>query len=223
MSRWWAAVAGLLGLLFAACAGDSTAPEDRAVSITTTACGHASRTTGAGVIVDDGWVLASAHVVSGAGSVEVRGSFGSTVGEIVVVDADADLAMLRVDGAEAAPVRVAAAEVGDAVMLGGGGPSGVVATTVLRPVEVRIEAVRSTERISRLGYEIDTRVALGDSGGGVFDAEGALIGVVFGRPLEDVDRSFVVRHEELERVLAADRSANWRCDPTKRRVVSDAG
>lgn len=175
------------------------------------------------MIVDDGWVLASAHVVSGAGSVEVSGPFGSGVGEIVVVDVDADLALLRVDGATAAPLRVAAAESGDVVTLAGGGPSGAVDTTVLRPVEVRIEAVRSTERTSRLGYEIDTRVALGDSGGGVFDADGALVGVVFGRPLEDVGRSFVVRHEELERVLAADRSATWTCDPAEHRVVAEAG
>ncbi len=168
-------------------------------------------------------MLASAHVVAGAGEVEVTGGFGSAVARVAVLDEDADLALLNVSGANADPVDVARAAVGDIVEFAGGGPSGPIASTVLRPVEVRIEGVRSTERTSRLGYEIDARVALGDSGDGVFDEDGALVGVVFGRPLEEESRSFVVRHEEINRVLSLDRGGNWSCDPTQHRVVLTAG
>lgn len=215
-------VIGLLALAASACAA-STDPADRAVSLTTTACGHASATSGAGVIAENGWVVASAHVVSGAGSIEVSGPFGTEAAEIVVFDADADLALLRVPSAGATPVIVAAASAGDAVHFGGGGPSGRFDASIVRPVEVRIEAVRSTVRTSRTGYEIDARVALGDSGGGVFDDAGRLVGVVFGRPLGDADRTFVVGYEEINALLAAERDGSWGCDELDHRVVPTAG
>lgn len=223
MRRAWATLLPVI-VLFGACGNDaSTTPEARAVSLSTTACGHASRTTGSGVIVEDGWVLASAHVVVGAGQVEVTGTFGSAVARIAVLDAEADLALLQVAEANASPIEVAGAEVGDTLALGGGGPSGAITATVLRPVEVRIEGIRSTERTSRLGYEIDARVSLGDSGDGVFDQADALVGVVFGRPLAEENRSFVVRHEEINRVLSADRTGDWSCDPAQHRVVLAPG
>lgn len=208
-----------LTLFASACSGGSLSGSERAVTITTTACGHASKTTGAGVIAEDGWVIASAHVVSGAGSIVVSGTLGQRVGEIVVLDAEADLALLRVPGLAGSPIELASAASGAMVELAGGGPSGSVPASILRPVEVRIEAVRSTERVRRHGYEIDRRVERGDSGGGVFDADDRLVGVVFGRPLEDVQRSFIVNHVAIERLLAANRTGSWACDPDQHRVV----
>lgn len=219
MNGSFAPVCFAVALIAASCANGAVTGQERAVGLTTTACGDASRTSGAGVVVDDGWVIASGHVVSGAGSVEVSGSFGQEAAEIVVFDAEADLALLRVSGAEAPLIEVASSLRGSVVELAGGGPSESAATEILRPVEVRIEAVRSTERVSRVGYEIDLRVALGDSGGGVFDAEDRLVGVVFGRTLEDVDRSFIVGRAAIERLLAADRSGSWSCDADRSRIV----
>ena len=203
------------------CSNGSLSGPDRAVTITTTACGHASKTTGAGVVAEDGWVIASAHVVSGAGSITISGAFGQRVGDVVVVDTEADLALLHVPGLAASPVELAGVTSGAVVELAGGGPTTSVSASIIRPVEVRIEAVRSTERISRHGYEIDIRVERGDSGGGVFDTEDRLVGVVFGRPLEDVPRSFVVNHAAIEDLLSADRSGSWSCDPDQHQITSD--
>ncbi len=232
-----ALVLASIALLALACGEEPTPPEARAVTLETTACGHASRTSGAGVIVEDGWVLASAHVVAGAGSVEVTGSALSAKdvsakdvpakdvsakdvpAEIVVFDAASDLALLRVDGVTAKPVTLGDAGAGDIVYFGGGGPSGAPTASITRPVEVRIEGVRSTERIRRRGYEIDRRVELGDSGGGLFDEQGRLVGSIFGRPLDELDSSFAVRRIEIERVLTAERDSIWECDPTGHRVI----
>ena len=215
---------GLVGLVVGAlvlqgCAGQDTTPEGRVVSLTTTACGATSRTSGAGVIVEDGWVLASGHVVSGAGSVEVSGPFGTEMADIVVFDAVGDLSLLRVPSARSSAIESAAANTGDLVELAGGGPSGAIETAISRPVEVRIEAVRSDERIGRIGYEIDTRVQLGDSGGGVFDDDGRLIGIVFGRPSTDEDRSYIVGAGHVTEVLSAERSGQWTCSSTEHRIV----
>lgn len=213
--------AGLLAaaLLATACGTDSTSAADRRVTLVTTACGNASRTSGTGVIVEDGWVLAAAHVVIGAGQVDVAGAFGSERAEIAVLDTAADLALLRVGGAQASPIVVSEAGATDTVQFSTEGDVPMSAT-VLRTVEIRIEAVRSTERISRFGFEIDQRAAVGDSGGGVFDDDGDLLGIIFGRPIEDGEqRSFAVGHEMVEDVLNADRSGMWSCDASVHRIV----
>lgn len=207
-------------LIFAACgAEDQTNPVGRVVSLETTACGHASRTTGAGVIVEDGWVLTAAHVVVGATEVEVAGVFGTETAETVVLDTTADLALLRVAGAEASPIELDGASAGDAVQWHIEPEAEPSTLSVLRPVEIRIGGVRSTERISRFGFEFDRRVELGDSGGGVFNADGRLVGVIFGRSTERENRSFAVNHDMIGDVLVADRSGAWSCDPTVHRVV----
>lgn len=217
---------GSLAVAFfcAACGSEVTSADARVISIETTACGNASRTSGAGVIVEDGWAMVSAHVVAGAGSVTVAGPDGDDLAsadevDIVVFDAAADLALLRVPGASASPVLVGDGGAGDAVLLAGGGPSPAAGATILRGVEVRIEAVRSEERVSRVGYEIDTRVALGDSGSGVYDEADTLIGIVFGRTGEDEDRSFVVGGEAISNVLVAERTSVWTCDPVQHQIV----
>ncbi len=209
-------------MLSVSCAGDrGTSPEGRAVSIETTACGHASRTSGSGVIVEDEWVIASAHVVIGAGSVTVEGAFGSEVATIVAVDVDADVALLRVPTAQATAIRLASAEAGDVATLHGGGEP--ISTEIERRVEVRIEAVRSTRRTSRLGYEVDVRVELGDSGGGAYNADGDLVGLIFGRDPDSSPRSFVVGREALDVMLAGDRSGVWECDVDQHRIVAIRG
>lgn len=220
-SRLMGAVACFVVLALSACAESVVSGQERAVEVATTACGDASQTSGAGLIAEDGWVIASGHVVSGAGSVEVSTFAGSQVAEIVVFDAEADLALLRVESATGPKIELTPASVGSAVEFGGGGPSGVLQASVLRPVDVRIEGVRTSERVSRVGYEIDVRVALGDSGGGVYDDQDRLVGVIYGRSADDVERSFIVGHEAIRNLLEADRSSTWSCDPDQSRIVTE--
>ncbi len=209
-----------LCLLGAGCSPSASAIDpgvtwERAVGISTTACGHASKTSGAGVVIEDDRVLASAHVVIGAGTLAVDG----VNAQIVRIDTQADLALLEVPGVTAKAVEFANASRGEQLTIIGGGPSQRFEVSVIRPVEVRIEEVRSTTRSSRLGYELDTRVALGDSGAGAFNSEGQLVGIVFGRIQREGNRSFIVRSSEIEDFLDTGPDSIYRCDPEQHRVV----
>ncbi|MGI9605785.1 MAG: S1 family peptidase [Acidimicrobiales bacterium] len=192
-------------------------PAERTVSFTTTACGDASGTSGVGVIVESDRMLTAAHTVVGASSVLVELPDVGVVGATTLrMDLRTDLAMLEVSGATATPIELVELVADDRVNLIL--PDETRPTTVDSRAEVRIEEVRSTVRSSRLSYMIRTRVDLGDSGAGLFDDEGRLAGIVFGRSEVEADRSFAVRREEIDFILGApDRT--YRCDPAAHLVV----
>jgi S1-C subfamily serine protease len=204
-------------LLLSSCA---QSPQNRALSIETTACGHASRTSGAGVIVGHGLALVAAHVVIGATEVTVLSDDRRLPAKIVRLDTRTDLALLTVNDLEGSTVRLGTAKAGDTVNIIGGGPTPSLDVVISKPVEVRIEEVRSQVRSSRTGYEIEHRVQLGDSGAGVFDDNGDLIGVVFGRIGEEQERSFIVDAEEIAEILDGSTAQNYSCDPAESRVVA---
>lgn len=230
-----------LGLMLALGACSSAAVEvsldeqiaERAVEITTTACGAASGTSGAGVIVGTERVLTAAHVIIGASSLSVRSAHpepneqpGDLIARVMAIDIEADLALVEVPGLAADsialdPIVLGDADRGDVLRSAGGGTSGPLTTEVLRRVDVRIEGVRSTERGSRLGYEIDRRIDLGDSGGGLFNQQGQLVAILYGRSQTRDDASFAVRRGQIEELLASGDDDTFKCDPFKSRIVPE--
>lgn len=190
--------------------------ESRAASVTTTACGVASGTSGSAVLIEEGRALTAAHTVIGAGSVEVDFGGVTRTAEIIGLNPRSDLALLEVPGIAAREVLLGEAEAGQQVTYVNG--SGDVQTAeVTRRVEIRIEEERSTVRSSRFGFEIDTSVELGDSGAGVFDDRGRLIGVIFGVSLSRDDRSFAVRTQEITELLDTPEE-RFLCNPLDDRV-----
>ena len=135
---------------------------------------------GSGVIVSkDGYILTNNHVVEGADEVKVGLNDGRELSaKIVGADSKTDVAVLKVDASELAPVTLADSdklEVGD-VALAVGNPFGIGQT-------VTMGIVSATGRSTPLGlpYEdfIQTDAAInpGNSGGALVDAEGRLIGI----------------------------------------------
>ncbi len=196
----------------------AVSPEDRAVTLRTTGCGDASATAGSGVIAGPGLVLTAAHVVVGSTDVVVDGvDETGREATVVVLDRSRDLALLEAPVGEAAPVELADVAAGDAVRVVGA-TSGTVAATVERRLRMDVDDVRSTARSIRSGYELDAAIAGGDSGGGVFDAAGRLVGVVFAVPTARSGATFAVDTAEIAAVLVADRTAH-RCDPTRSQLT----
>jgi len=159
-----------------------TTATQRAARVVTSGCGWASARTGSGVALEDGIVITVAHMVVRADTVTVSVGEGQAVAaDITAIDLERDLAMLRlppsgITRAEAAPISPGADSGGSVV---GGATSGTVAFTGRQAARISIEEVLGTQRHERLGYELDVVTARGDSGAGVYDDRGRLVGIVF--------------------------------------------
>jgi serine protease Do len=141
-----------------------------------------TRSLGSGVIVaPDGVVLTSAHVVDGAGRVEITLSDGREVdGRVVGSDPKSDLAVVRIQDA---PRDLVALPFGDSsgtrlgdVVLAIGNPFGVGQT-----VTMGIVSATGRSRVGIVDYEdfIQTDAAInpGNSGGALLDMHGELVGI----------------------------------------------
>ena len=141
-----------------------------------------TRSLGSGVIVDaDGLILTSAHVIDGARQVEVALSDGRELdGKVVGVDAESDLALVRLQGS---PKNLVPLRFGDStrlrlgdVVLAIGNPFGVGQT-----VTMGIVSATGRSRVGIVDYEdfIQTDAAInpGNSGGALVNMRGELVGV----------------------------------------------
>ncbi len=59
----------------------------------------------------------------------------------------------------------------------------------------------------------------GDSGAGVYGADGRLAGIVFAVPTERDDATYAVGAAELRAVLTSTDHSEHRCDPSRSRLV----
>lgn len=137
---------------------------------------------GSGVIISpDGYALTNNHVVRGAGRVEGVLNDGSVVAaEIVGMDPDTDLALLRLNGG-----RHASAELGnsDALKVGElaiamGNPLGLQATVTVGVVSALRRTLRGESgRLIEDVIQTDAALNPGNSGGALVDADGAVVGI----------------------------------------------
>jgi S1-C subfamily serine protease len=219
--RWVLSLSVLIVGIFAGSYVATVSPLDQAASraalVSTTACGNASATAGAAILVGGDYVLVAAHVVIGATDTTVTVDGEGQPGVLVRIDPRTDLALMKVPGFSSTLVELADPVPESAVRIVSGGPSGTFDAGLVRLVTIRIEEVRSTVRSSRRGFELDQRVELGDSGAGVFDDDGRLVGLVFGRSTLHDDRSFAVNSEEIERLLT-EPDGKYQCNPVNHRV-----
>lgn len=143
--------------------------------------------TGAGtgvVLTADGEVLTNAHVVDGATTVRVTlaGESRARTADVVGTDPAADLALLRIPGAEGLPTAElgssADVAVGDDVVAIGnalalrGGP------TVTRGIVSALDRSLDTSAGTMTGLlQTDASISSGNSGGPLVDARGRVVGI----------------------------------------------
>ena len=150
---------------------------------------HQAVAQGSGVVIaEGGYVLTNYHVIEGGDSYQVLLSNGDKVdAEIAGTDSATDLAVLKVTDETAAasltPVDVASTDslaVGSTVIAIGNPGGEVLANTVTMGIVSALErtSVTGGNTSRRISYiQHDAAISSGNSGGGLFNINGELVGI----------------------------------------------
>ena len=140
---------------------------------------------GSGVIISsDGYILTCAHVVDGASSITVTIDDKDYTATLVGEDTTSDVAVIKIDATGLTPATVGDSDnlkVGQSVMAVGN-PLGELGGTVTGGMisalnrSVTIQGSSSVNTMSLI--QMDASVSPGNSGGGLFNMNGELIGIV---------------------------------------------
>jgi S1-C subfamily serine protease len=169
------------------------------------ACGITA--SGSGFVVADDRVVTNAHVVAGVDAplVELPGQ-PAKEGRVVYFDPTDDLAVIAVDGLDAAALRVVPAlAVGAAAVVQGypyGGPFTSGNAQVVSEGTVPVPDIYGDQAAPREIYALDAVVRPGNSGGPLLTSSGDVAGVVFARSETDDDVGYAMTSAELEPVLS---------------------
>ena len=134
------------------------------------------------IISQDGYILTCAHVVSGATSVKVQlnGSDESYDATVVGQDSTSDIAVLKIDATGLTPAVIGdsdALAVGE-VAVAVGNPLGTLSNTVTDGIVSALNRQVTVQNNDMTLIQTDASISPGNSGGGLFNANGELIGIV---------------------------------------------
>ncbi len=147
---------------------------------------------GSGVVIEKDYVLTNYHVIEGSSSLKISiGGDDSNLYEATVAasDSDKDLAVLHVPGLPLEPVEIGdsdALQVGDwAINIGNAiGFTGTVTAGIISALDREIESDNETrDRFGRKSTVVNTMIQTdaainsGNSGGGMFNTAGQLVGI----------------------------------------------
>ncbi len=143
---------------------------------------YISEGAGSGVIIsEDGYIVTNDHVVDSATQISVKTMDGREFpAELVGTDPQTDIAVLKVDATDLSPATIGSSDdirVGEiAIAIGNplGSLGGTVTTGIISAVGREITINNETMTL----LQTDAAINSGNSGGGLFDAQGQLIGIV---------------------------------------------
>ncbi|MCG5432808.1 acid resistance serine protease MarP [Mycobacterium sp. MYCO198283] len=169
---------------------------------------------GTGFVFEPHRVMSNAHVVAGSQRVTVESGGQTYDATVVSYDPGADISILSVPDLTAPPLPFAPepAETGDsAVVLGypGGGAFTATPARIRDILPLNGPDIYRTTTVTRQVYTIRGTVRQGNSGGPLIDAQGQVLGVVFGAAVDDADTGFVLTAQEIgpQRARAANTQA----------------
>ena len=138
------------------------------------------------VIAEDGYILTNYHVVEGGTAYQILMPDGEKIDATLVgTDSSTDLAVLKVDenADQLVPATIGSTEslkVGSTVVAIGNPGGEVLANTVTQGVVSALErtSVNSSNTSRRISYiQHDAAINSGNSGGGLFNYKGELVGI----------------------------------------------
>ena len=141
---------------------------------------------GSGVIIsDDGYILTCAHVVDGADNITVQVDGTDYAATVIGSDSSSDVAVLKIDAEGLTPAVVgdsSALAVGEEVVAVGnplGNLSGTVTNGIVSALNRDVTVQNNDGSIINLSViQTNASISPGNSGGGLFNMAGELIGIV---------------------------------------------
>lgn len=182
-------------------------------------CGRGQE--GSGWVLAPGRVVTNAHVVAGVfePGVQILGQGRSYAAKVVHFNAARDVAVLDVPGLPAPAMRQGAAlGAGDSAVVAGfplDGPYAIVPARVRAVISPTGEDIYGRSAVTRQVYSLYTTVEPGNSGGPVIAPDGAVVGVVFARSMDDRSTGYALTlsgiADDLRAGLTADQALSTRC------------
>jgi S1-C subfamily serine protease len=165
------------------------------VKIIGNGCGQIQE--GSGFVVAPGLVVTNAHVVAGIPHPMVMAGTVLHPTTVLLFDPSYDLAVMRVNGLDEAPLTLDPNQVSrgaQAAVLGfpGGGAFDVKAAGVMAVFEAEGRDIYGQGLTVRSVYEIQAVVRPGNSGGPLVEPDGQVIGVVFSRSTTNGDIGYAL-------------------------------
>ena len=143
---------------------------------------YVSEGAGSGVIISkDGYIVTNNHVIDNASSISVRTTDGKDYeAQLIGKDADSDLAVIKIKADNLTPATFGDSsklEVGD-VAIAIGNPLGELGGTVTEGIISALDRQIDVGGTTMTLLQTDASISPGNSGGGLFNADGNLIGIV---------------------------------------------
>lgn len=183
------------------------------VRVTTTAPACHSGSEGSGWVTTKDRVVTNAHVVAGSGRIAVQTRGGRPQeAKLIAFDPARDVAVLRVDGLDADPLKTTEElSRGDAAVAAGypgNGPFTLSPARVRRPVVARGLDIYGSHSTERDIYSLRTKVRSGNSGGPLLDANGHVAGMIFARSTAHSDTGYALSMDEVRPALKKSSSSD---------------
>ncbi|HZR96727.1 MAG TPA: MarP family serine protease [Gaiellaceae bacterium] len=181
-----------------------TRAAESVVKVTGLACGIGIE--GSGWFAQPDLVVTNAHVVAGESDTTVRLPSGRVrPADVVAFDSHNDVAVLRVDGVTATPLRLSPPEPGAAVAIAGypeDGPLTLTAGRIGRTAAVLTDDAYGNGPVTRIITAVAGSVRHGNSGGPAIDRRGRVAATMFAARL-DSRSGFGIPAPVVQRALAS--------------------
>ena len=165
---------------------------------------------GSGVAVESDQIVTNKHVIEGGVTLRVKQGSKTWPATLTHLDLDHDLCRLKVNGLKAAPVPLrlsSALAVGERVYAIGA-PEGLELTLS----EGLISGLREFEQVRLI--QTSAAISPGSSGGGLFDAQGRLVGITTFFLQEGQNLNFALPGEWVQALAEHQLTANRKAGPS---------
>lgn len=161
---------------------------------------------GTGFVFDEDYVLTNAHVVAGTETVKLDTMMGVREATVVFYDPRVDIAVLHAPDLGITPLQWAdaPAEPGDdAIVMGypGSGPFTATSARIREIITINGPDIYAKDRLDREAYTLRGSVRQGNSGGPLTDADGHVIGMIFGAAADNTDTGYALTKKQIQTTI----------------------